>query len=280
MSDYEPNPLANCATESERQDVLRKLDKGWVWDGYTRRLIQRADTKAYKDFLDRVRIEATKKAQARAFQAEADAILRREVERKAALLRVDPQVIYGQLEAEQKGRWLMEQEQRKLTPNAPETKLVPLNLFSFERKEAGGDARISGYLAVFNNTDSYNDVIEAGAFDQTLQQMRAAPYSSRALLPLLYSHDVNRPIGGFTDLKADSHGLAFQAFLNVGTQLGADCYSNVRAGVLRGMSIGYATLRSTTDRQGRRHLLQIKLNEGSLVSMPANPLAKVQDALF
>ncbi len=44
-----------------------------------------------------------------------------------------------------------------------------------------------GYASVFGVVDSYNDIVQPGAFKKALKE--------RAYFPLLWSHSINEPIG-------------------------------------------------------------------------------------
>jgi phage head maturation protease len=49
----------------------------------------------------------------------------------------------------------------------------------------------------------------------------------------------------------------------------------LRAGAVKGMSIGYKTVKADFDQKGFRHLKELKLYEGSLVTLPMNDQAVV-----
>lgn len=164
-------------------------------------------------------------------------------------------------------------------PEPTERKTLPLSvLHLYELKASTGDEGIfRGWLAAFGNEDEAGDIIEPTAFDASLADLKAHPHSRAYLLPLLFQHDTSKPIGGFTELRPDSRGLAFTARINLGTQLGADVYSNIKAGVLSGMSIGYIALKSHRTRSGTRILDVVRLLEGSVVTKPANAAARILD---
>src|SRR6185312_11688332 len=134
----------------------------------------------------------------------------------------------------------------------------------------------SGYLAVFGNEDLGGDVIEQGAFAKTLNDARErkAAQNSAYLFPILYQHDDKAPCGGFIEAHEDSHGLYVKGQLDLDTQLGRETYSGLKKGYLSGMSIGYSTVKHKW--QGDvRHLQELALFEGSVVTFPMNPEAQV-----
>ena len=61
--------------------------------------------------------------------------------------------------------------------------------------------KFEGYGSVFGNKDLGNDVIEKGAFYNSLK--RKKPHQVK----LLYQHKTDMPIGVFEEIKEDGHGL-------------------------------------------------------------------------
>lgn len=134
----------------------------------------------------------------------------------------------------------------------------------------------SGYLAVFGNEDLGGDVIDPGAFAKTLNDARErkAAQSSAYLFPILYQHDDKQPCGGFVDAHEDSHGLYVKGQLDLDTQLGRDTYSGLKKGYMSGLSIGYSAIKHKWVGD-IRHLQELALYEGSVVTFPMNPAAQV-----
>ncbi|MGA1849217.1 HK97 family phage prohead protease [Sphingobium sp. HT1-2] len=134
----------------------------------------------------------------------------------------------------------------------------------------------SGYGAVFSNIDSYDDIIAPGAFAASIAEHKAA-----GTMPvMLWNHDaMAMPIGVWTDLFEDDHGLKMSGrFLD--TVAGRDAYTIARAGAVTGLSIGYIVTASELEkRDGKtvRVITEVKLIEVSLVTFPANDLARVND---
>jgi HK97 family phage prohead protease len=132
-----------------------------------------------------------------------------------------------------------------------------------------------GYLAVFNNLDGNGDIIERGAFKRTLGLALQTKTSTKSpyLYPLLWQHKEDEPIGGITDAYEDDHGLHITGEYDLDTERGKAAYSGAKKGYLRGLSIGYRTVKSMVDANRDRHLLELQLFEGSPVTFPANDLA-------
>lgn len=124
----------------------------------------------------------------------------------------------------------------------------------------------TGYGSVFGEVDSYGDVVAAGAF--------AASLRARAgKIPMLWQHDISRPIGTWLTLREDTRGLWVE-----GRILDDQVYRLLKGGALDGLSIGFRVVRSETDATtGIRTVTQVDLFEVSLVTFPANEAARVLD---
>ena len=59
---------------------------------------------------------------------------------------------------------------------------------------------ISGYASHFNNKDSHNDIITAGAFKKTIQE-------NKSRFKFLWQHDMWEPIGKPQEIYEDEKGL-------------------------------------------------------------------------
>ena len=138
--------------------------------------------------------------------------------------------------------------------------------FRLKRSQVHEDGTFEGYLSTFNNIDSYGDVIRQGAFKKTL--------SERESFPLLWQHDTCEPIGVFDELREDDYGLFVHGVLNQDTQRGREAYALLRQGALDGLSIGFSTVKDSWDGDVR-NIQEVRLWEGSLVTFPANDLARV-----
>jgi HK97 family phage prohead protease len=143
----------------------------------------------------------------------------------------------------------------------------------------------AGYLAVFGNQDSNDDVIEPGAFAKTLSEYRMAG----AMPPMLLNHagipfgavttTSLLPIGVWTEMVEDSKGLAVKGRLDpMDTDLGKQIYAGLRNRTVKGLSIGFTATefkRGTKADGPNRFISALKLYEGSIVWSPGNPLANV-----
>ena len=141
----------------------------------------------------------------------------------------------------------------------------------------------SGYGAVFGNVDSYGDVIQPGAFADTL----AAAQKSGQWPAMLLQHggwgmgaEDMTPIGIWTSFSEDGVGLKVEGKL-ADTPRGREAYALLKMEprpAIDGLSIGYIpkewSQRSKPE-EPRRTLKKVDLLEVSLVTFPANGKARV-----
>lgn len=142
------------------------------------------------------------------------------------------------------------------------------------RLEAMSDAdgRFEGFGAVFDNIDSFDEVIAPGAFKASL----AAYRRERRMPALLWQHDAKAPIGVWETLEETTAGLMARGRLLLDLHLGREAHVLLKAGALDGLSIGFRTLEARRDEAtGVRTLTEIELFEISLVTFPANARARV-----
>jgi len=139
----------------------------------------------------------------------------------------------------------------------------------------------SGYGAYFGNVDAYGDVIERGAFAESLEEWKARGKWP----PMLLQHggfmnaDDMVPVGKWTSMEENSRGLKVEGRLYaLNTDRGQYIYEGLKSGDFDGLSIGFETVESrfgTKPGEPERTLTKIKLWEVSLVTFPANPKARV-----
>lgn len=146
--------------------------------------------------------------------------------------------------------------------------------FPFEVKAIEDTGEFSGYLSVFNNVDSWRDIVVPGAFSETLAEWN----SKGRLPPVLWQHRSGEPIGPFTKMQEDQTGLYVEGRLLVGElQRAKEAHALVKHKVVSGMSIGFETIGEEWDKENRvRKLTKVKLWEGSIVTFPANEKAQIE----
>lgn len=148
---------------------------------------------------------------------------------------------------------------------------------------SGGDApagSFTGYGAVFGNVDSYGDMIQKGAFKDTLREAKKAGRMPKMLL----EHGMGFgaldaiPVGAWTSMEEDETGLKVSGELfALDTERGKYIYEGLKSGAIDGLSIGYRVRDAafgTKPDDPRRTLKKIDLHEVSIVTFPANDLAR------
>ena len=135
-----------------------------------------------------------------------------------------------------------------------------------------GAGSFAGLAATFGPMpDRQGDVILPGAFDATLTAWSARGYG----IPLLWQHDQSQPIGAISAASAAADGLRVGGQVVTTTPGGAHAHALALAGSLS-MSIGYTVPPGGAKMIGGvRHLSAVDLHEISLVSVPANPDARI-----
>lgn len=129
---------------------------------------------------------------------------------------------------------------------------------------------VKGYGSVFNNIDSDNDIILAGAYTKTLNE-------NGSRVRYCNQHRIDQPLGKFTELREDGNGLYFVAEIPK-TRLGEDVLLLMKNGVINENSVGIMPIVKSFRQDGVRELKEVKLYEISCVTLAANPLALITDA--
>ena len=129
---------------------------------------------------------------------------------------------------------------------------------------------ISGYASHFNNKDSHNDIITAGAFKKTIQE-------NKSRIKVLWQHDMWEPIGKPQEMYEDEKGLFTVSKISQ-TDVGKKAMILARDGVLNEMSIGYYPIKEKWSEEKQANMItEIKLLEYSIVTLASNPLAQLTD---
>jgi HK97 family phage prohead protease len=155
--------------------------------------------------------------------------------------------------------------------------------FEFKFAGDGKTGVFSGYGAVFGNVDSYGDVIERGAFRETLRE-----WEQRGKYPpMLLQHgggwmggaDDLLPVGKWVSMEENSKGLKVEGELfAMNTERGTYLYEGLKSGAIDGLSIGYRAKKykvGTKPTEPTRTLQEVDLVELSIVTFPANDKARV-----
>lgn len=143
----------------------------------------------------------------------------------------------------------------------------------FAIKAAGEDdglaaGTFTGYASVFGNVDSYGDIVEPGAFKDTLTAWEAKGDP----IPLLWGHDLYDPfnnIGGITEAVEDDKGLLVTATIDLDNPTGAQVYRLIKGRRVTDMSFAYRVQAEHKAADGN-HLTQLDVIEVSIVPVGAN----------
>lgn len=131
-----------------------------------------------------------------------------------------------------------------------------------------GSGEFEGYGSVFGVVDSYNEVVDKGAFLESL--------ATRGMPKLLLQHST-RAVGGiWLEAKEDEKGLWLKGKLNLDVQEAREMYSLMKMGAITGLSIGFSVIEELSNTEtGVTHLKRVKLYEVSIVTFPANEAATI-----
>jgi HK97 family phage prohead protease len=125
--------------------------------------------------------------------------------------------------------------------------------------------RFAGYAAIFDRPDRGGDLVRPGAFAGSLRR-GAGP------VPLLWQHDMAKPVGRIEYLKEDKRGLRVIARFSAGA-MGRRAAELLKEGTVAGLSFGYRVRKASG--AAPRALEDVELVEVSLVTVPMQPKARV-----
>lgn len=157
---------------------------------------------------------------------------------------------------------------------------------SFEVKainELDDFLRIEAFASTFGNIDRHDDIIDPDAFKDSISQLKKDARDTpliegtqfKALLPSLFQHDTDKPIGSIVSLKTNDQGLLVTILLpKEDTRVAGQIMPQLKVRSIKSLSIGgFITKRSFDDETRIRTILRFDLMEISLVTIPANPEA-------
>lgn len=144
----------------------------------------------------------------------------------------------------------------------------------FEIKAVEEDGTFEGYGSVFGVEDWYRDIVAPGAFSKSL-----AAWKLKGSLPsMCWQHDMDKVIGVYEEMREDEYGLYLRGrLLKNDITLAAEAHALMKAKAVTGLSIGYRVKVEEYNRETDTCLLkELELWEVSLVTMPANDLARIE----
>lgn len=143
-----------------------------------------------------------------------------------------------------------------------------------EIRTDGEPGEVTGYGSVFNKTDSYNETVVPGAFTKSLKAWKR----SKGVIPMLWQHRSDQPIGVWDEFDEDSKGLKLAGRVNMDTQRGKEAWSDMKMKSVRGLSIGFYEIKGDPynwDSDEPRKLYELDLREVSPVTFPALKEAQI-----
>lgn len=131
---------------------------------------------------------------------------------------------------------------------------------------SSGDAIIHGYASVFNVIDQHNDIVLPGAFTESVER-----FHSGKIIPILWQHMEDKPIGVVEKIEEDEYGLYISARILNSVKYGREALELIKGKIICGFSIGYSVINNRIDYEtDTRNIHKIDLWEISVVTFPAN----------
>ena len=156
-------------------------------------------------------------------------------------------------------------------------------IIPFEKSDIQEDGTFKGYGSTFGGKpDSYGDIIAPGAFTESIAKNGRGGMG----IAMLAQHNHDEPIGTWTHISQDKKGLYMEGKLVMEVQKAKEAHALMKAGALKGLSIGFDLFRSSDGRvaedsreiskDGKTALLKrIDLWEVSPVTFAANTRASI-----
>ena len=151
------------------------------------------------------------------------------------------------------------------------TQFKNVHILQTKRGSITEEGTFTAYVSTFGSPpDLQNDIIQKGAFAFSINK-----HLKNSTKPaMLWSHDINEPIGKWTSFVEDDFGLLAHGQLALGTKRGREAYELMKIDALQ-FSIGFAGVKSTM-RGNIRYITSIeRLGEISIVALPANENTKL-----
>lgn len=179
----------------------------------------------------------------------------------------------GKSWAERKAEQLSADEPEK----GEEKSRILASFKSIEMKEMDDKIGIiEGYASTYGNVDLGGDVVEKGAYTQTLKH-------KNNMVPLLLDHNyTTSAIAGVGYLEDAEDGLKLRGEMPLDVPEVASAYRKIKfmmeRGMKMGLSIGYDTIKSMPGDGGVRRLKELALHEVSITPFPMNTEAVIMGA--
>ena len=152
-------------------------------------------------------------------------------------------------------------------------KSAPLQVKAAGPDDGLAEGQFTAYASVFGNMDSYGDIVERGAFTNTL----AKSAEKGIVIPVLWGHDMRDPfanVGAVLDAEEDDYGLRVTGQLDLDNPTAVQVYRLIKGRRTNTMSFAYTLVRADQEEDGF-HIHELELHEVSIVQVPANELAEI-----
>lgn len=128
------------------------------------------------------------------------------------------------------------------------------------------DSVVSGYASVFGIKDKHGDIVQKGAFEESIRQLHLGKS-----IPILWQHRQDKPIGSIEHMEEDEYGLYISARILTSIPSGNEAWQLIKSQVVCGFSIGFVASGEYLDYSSDTRILnKIDLWEVSIVTFPAN----------
>lgn len=141
----------------------------------------------------------------------------------------------------------------------------------FEVKEVKEDERTVSGIATTPTPDRYGDIVEPMGV------------KFKNPIPLLWQHNSREPVGQAKLGKPTEDGISFEAKFARVTEPGKlkdrldEAWQSIKIGLVKGVSIGFRSLELSFMKDGGIHFLETEVLELSLVTIPANADATIEN---
>lgn len=138
-------------------------------------------------------------------------------------------------------------------------------------KEMDDDLRILRGIATTPTPDRAGDIVEP------------LGVKFKNPIPLLWQHNTREPVGKATLSKATADGIEFEARIPKMSEPGKlkdrldEVWQTIKLGLVKGVSIGFKSLELSFLKNGGIHFLETEVLELSLVTIPANAEATIDE---
>lgn len=126
---------------------------------------------------------------------------------------------------------------------------------------AGDSGEIEGVAVRFNTVDTYRTEFAEDAFRGL----------EGRTVPMLWAHDPSNVIGSWSSFQVRAEGLTARGKLNLAVAKALEVRSLLQAGDIKGLSIGFRTVKDERRSNGIRRIVEALLHEISIVAFPSVP---------